>query len=82
LREICPFKKYSPKYNAASGIIAGELLKTRRSRRVPIDLSSINTTPSRYSMLLGLIIIFWRHFLTFILLLLLKEEWREEWEIL
>jgi hypothetical protein len=27
LREICPFKKYSPKYNAAnSGIIAGELL--------------------------------------------------------
>jgi hypothetical protein len=26
LRETCPFKKYSPKYNAASGIIAGELL--------------------------------------------------------
>jgi hypothetical protein len=26
LREICPFKIYSPKYNAASGIIAGELL--------------------------------------------------------
>jgi hypothetical protein len=26
LREICPFKKYSPKYNAASGIISGELL--------------------------------------------------------
>jgi hypothetical protein len=26
LREICPRKKYTPKYNAASGIIAGELL--------------------------------------------------------
>jgi hypothetical protein len=28
LREICPRKKCTPKYNAASGIIAGELLKT------------------------------------------------------
>jgi hypothetical protein len=27
LREICPRKKVTPKYNAASGIIAGELLK-------------------------------------------------------
>jgi hypothetical protein len=27
LREKCPRKKYAPKYNAASGIIAGELLK-------------------------------------------------------
>jgi hypothetical protein len=27
LREICPLKKMTPKYNAASGIIAGELLK-------------------------------------------------------
>jgi hypothetical protein len=27
LREICPLKKTTPKYNAASGIIAGELLK-------------------------------------------------------
>jgi hypothetical protein len=27
-REICPFKKYSPKYKAASGIIAGELLNS------------------------------------------------------
>jgi hypothetical protein len=27
LREICPQKKCTPKYNAASGIIAGELLK-------------------------------------------------------
>jgi hypothetical protein len=26
LREICPLKKMNPKYNAASGIIAGELL--------------------------------------------------------
>jgi hypothetical protein len=26
LREICPRKKVTPKYNAASGIIAGELL--------------------------------------------------------
>jgi hypothetical protein len=26
LREICPLKKMTPKYNAASGIIAGELL--------------------------------------------------------
>jgi hypothetical protein len=25
--EICPLKKMTPKYNAASGIIAGELLK-------------------------------------------------------
>jgi hypothetical protein len=29
LREICPLKKMTPKYNAASGIIAGELLKAR-----------------------------------------------------
>jgi hypothetical protein len=27
LMEICPLKKMAPKYNAASGIIAGELLK-------------------------------------------------------
>jgi hypothetical protein len=27
LREICPLKKMTPKYDAASGIIAGELLK-------------------------------------------------------
>jgi hypothetical protein len=27
LREICPLKNMTPKYNAASGIIAGELLK-------------------------------------------------------
>jgi hypothetical protein len=26
LREICPLKKMTPKHNAASGIIAGELL--------------------------------------------------------
>jgi hypothetical protein len=26
LREICPLKKMTPKYDAASGIIAGELL--------------------------------------------------------
>jgi hypothetical protein len=29
LREICPLKKMTPKYNAASGIIAGELLRNR-----------------------------------------------------
>jgi hypothetical protein len=29
LREICPGKKMTPKYNAASGIIAGELLIPR-----------------------------------------------------
>jgi hypothetical protein len=29
LREICPRKKCTPKYNAASGIIAGELLIRR-----------------------------------------------------
>jgi hypothetical protein len=29
LRVKCPRKKYTPKYNAASGIIAGELLKGR-----------------------------------------------------
>jgi hypothetical protein len=28
LREICPRKKCTPKYNAASGIIAGELLNS------------------------------------------------------
>jgi hypothetical protein len=31
LREICPLKKMTPKYDAASGIIAGELLiETKR----------------------------------------------------
>jgi hypothetical protein len=29
LREICPRKKCTPKYNATSGIIAGELLTLR-----------------------------------------------------
>jgi hypothetical protein len=28
LREICPLKKMTPKYDAASGIIAGQLLTT------------------------------------------------------
>jgi hypothetical protein len=28
--EICPLKKMTPKYNAASGIIAGELLITSK----------------------------------------------------
>jgi hypothetical protein len=30
LREICPLKKMTPKYDAASGIIAGELLIKRQ----------------------------------------------------
>jgi hypothetical protein len=30
LRDICPLKKMTPKYNAASGIIAGELLTAKR----------------------------------------------------
>jgi hypothetical protein len=29
LREICPLEKMTPKYDAASGIIAGELLKVQ-----------------------------------------------------
>jgi hypothetical protein len=37
LREICPLKKMTTKYNAASGIIAGELLRggMKRKRRNP-----------------------------------------------
>jgi hypothetical protein len=31
LREICPRKNIPPKYNAASGIIAGELLIRTKS---------------------------------------------------
>jgi hypothetical protein len=34
LREKCPFKKMTPKYNAASGIIAGELLKAYTIRNL------------------------------------------------
>jgi hypothetical protein len=33
LREICPLKKMTPKYNAASGIIAGELLRVYSVRQ-------------------------------------------------
>jgi hypothetical protein len=31
LREICPLRKTTPKYDAASGIIAGELLRVKIS---------------------------------------------------
>jgi hypothetical protein len=38
LREICPLKKMTPRYNAASGIIAGELLTV-------MSLFCFNTRP-------------------------------------
>jgi hypothetical protein len=37
LREICPLKKMTPKYNAASGIIAGELLNESTFRYIIFD---------------------------------------------
>jgi hypothetical protein len=46
LREICPRKKYTPKYNAATGIIAGELLIefSKISHRIGKKLSQSSRT--------------------------------------
>jgi hypothetical protein len=57
------------------GVRLGRLLsRKRRSRRELTNHFSINTIPSHWFMLFGLTIALSRHFLIFILLLLLKEE--------
>jgi hypothetical protein len=41
LREICPLKKMTPKYDAASGIIAGELLISIEKHTLLLSIGSI-----------------------------------------
>jgi hypothetical protein len=48
LREICPLRKITPKYNAASGIIAGELLRLLRYDRLYLGIKLMSKVIMSY----------------------------------